>query len=43
VVVPRAIYHRYLKRIVANLLGIVLAATEPLNDQEPGALTHIDE
>lgn len=29
-VVPRAIYHRYLKRIVANLLGIVSTAAEPL-------------
>ena len=29
-VVPRAIYYRYLKRIVANLLGIVRTATEPL-------------
>lgn len=29
-VVPRAIYYRYLKRIVANLLGIVGTATEPL-------------
>lgn len=30
VVVPRAIYQRYLKRVVANLLGIVVAATEPM-------------
>jgi len=29
-VVPRAIYYRYLKRIVANLLGIVATAAEPL-------------
>ena len=29
-VVPRAIYYRYLKRIVANLLGIVRTAAEPL-------------
>lgn len=29
-VVPRAIYYRYLKRIVANLLGIVRTASEPL-------------
>lgn len=29
-VVPKAIYYRYLKRIVANLLGIVGTATEPL-------------
>jgi hypothetical protein len=30
VVVPRAIYQRYLKRVVANLVGIVLAASEPM-------------
>ena len=29
-VVPRAIYFRYLKRIVANLLGIVRTSNEPL-------------
>jgi len=29
-VVPRAIYYRYLKRSVANLLGIVRTAAEPL-------------
>jgi phosphate uptake regulator len=29
-VVPRAIYYRYLKRIVANLLGIVHTANQPL-------------
>jgi phosphate uptake regulator len=29
-VVPRAVYHRYLKRIVANLNSAVLAATEPV-------------
>ena len=29
-VAPRAIYYRYLKRIVANLLGIVRTASEPL-------------
>ena len=29
-VVPRAIYFRYLKRIAANLLGVVSTATEPL-------------
>lgn len=28
--VPRAIYYRYLRRIVANLLGVVSTATEPL-------------
>ncbi|MGA9277295.1 PhoU domain-containing protein [Ilumatobacter sp.] len=29
-VVPRAIYYRYLKRIVANLLGIVRSVDEPI-------------
>ncbi len=29
-VVPRAIYYRYLKRIVANLLGVVRTVDEPL-------------
>lgn len=29
-VVPRAIYARYLKRIVANLLGVVRSANEPI-------------
>ncbi len=29
-VVPRAIYYRYLKRIIANLVGIVRTANEPL-------------
>jgi len=28
--VPRAIYYRYLKRIVANLMGVVSTASEPL-------------
>ena len=28
--VPRAIYYRYLRRIVANLLGVVSTASEPL-------------
>ncbi|MGY9072038.1 MAG: PhoU domain-containing protein [Acidimicrobiales bacterium] len=37
-VVPRAIYHRYLKRIAANLLGVVRTATEPIQhaDNEDG-------
>lgn len=30
-VVPRAIYARYLKRVVANLLGVVRSATEPIH------------
>jgi hypothetical protein len=30
VVVPRAIYQRYLKRVVANLVGIVIALSEPM-------------
>ena len=29
-VVPRAIYYRYLKRIIANLVGIVRTTNEPL-------------
>ena len=29
-VVPRAIYYRYVKRIIANLVGIVRTANEPL-------------
>ena len=32
-VVPRAILYRYWKRIVANLAGIVLAATEPIHQE----------
>jgi len=34
-VVPRAVYHRYLKRIVANLNSAVLAATEPVRVIDP--------
>jgi len=34
-VVPRAVYHRYLKRIVANLNSAVLAATEPVRLIDP--------
>lgn len=30
IVVPQAIYYRYLKRIVANLRGVVSTASEPL-------------
>lgn len=30
VVVPQAVYYRYLKRIVANLRGVVSTASEPL-------------
>ena len=30
VAVPRAVLHRYLKRIVANLVGIAMTVTEPL-------------
>ncbi len=33
-VVPRAIYYRYLKRIVANLGGVVTTSTEPLTNQD---------
>ncbi|MDW3220812.1 MAG: PhoU domain-containing protein [Acidimicrobiales bacterium] len=32
-VVPRAILYRYWKRIVANLAGIVISATEPLHHE----------
>ena len=32
--VPRAIFYRYLKRIVANLAGILTSATEPLQHQD---------
>jgi phosphate transport system protein len=38
-VVPRAIYYRYLKRIVANLLGIVRTAAGPL----PSSITEEDD
>ena len=38
-VVPRAIYYRYLKRIVANLLGIVRTAADPL----PSSATEEDD
>ncbi len=30
-VVPRAIYQRYVKRIVSNLVGVVRSATEPIS------------
>ena len=33
-VVPRAIFYRYLKRIVANLGGVITSATEPLTTQD---------
>ena len=42
-VVPRAIYYRYLKRIVANLRGVARAITEPIStiddihDEDPEA------
>jgi phosphate uptake regulator len=44
-VVPRAIYYRYLKRIVANLLGIVNTASEPLPtvDYLDGGATDTDD
>lgn len=32
--VPRAILYRYWKRIVANLIGILTTATEPLQNQD---------
>lgn len=34
--VPRAIYYRYLKRIVANLLGVVRAANDPVPEVHDG-------
>jgi hypothetical protein len=43
VVVPRAIYYRYLKRIVANLLGIVRAASEPVGLEPGPTVTDLDE
>lgn len=36
VVVPRTIYYRYLKRIVANLLGIVRSASDPISERTSG-------
>ncbi len=42
-VVPRAIYYRYLNRIVANLLGIARAGTEPLVLEPGAAVTDLDE
>ena len=44
-VVPRAIYYRYLKRIVANLLGIAHTATDPIQtlDYEDQGATEIDD
>ena len=43
--VPRAILHRYWKRIVANLAGIVTAAIEPISslDYLEGGATDIDD
>lgn len=44
-VVPRAIYYRYLKRIVANLLGIVRTASTPVQtiDYLDGGETDTDD
>jgi len=42
-VVPRAIYYRYLKRIVANLDGIVRAASEPVGIEPSPPVTDLDE
>ena len=42
-VVPRAIYYRYLNRIVANLLGIARAAGEPLVIDTDGPVDDLDE
>ena len=32
---PRAIYARYVLRIVANLVGVVRAASEPVAQPDP--------
>lgn len=42
-VVARAIYYRYLKRIVANLVGIVRAASAPVTVEPNPAVTDLDE
>jgi hypothetical protein len=42
-VVPRAIYYRYLNRIVANLLGIARAAAEPVVLDPDLPVTDLDE
>jgi hypothetical protein len=41
-VVPLAIYYRYLRRIVANLLGVVRTSIEPLQPMEPRDAGHSD-
>lgn len=43
--VPRAIYYRYLKRIVANLRGVVSTASDPLPliDYIDGGKTDLDD
>jgi hypothetical protein len=43
-VVPLAIYYRYLRRIVANLLGVVRASVEPINlmDHRDGGIVDTD-
>lgn len=35
-VVPLAIYHRYLRRIIANLVGVVRTSAEPLHHHDDG-------
>lgn len=42
-VVPRAIYYRYLNRIVANLVGIARAGVEPLVLEPDAPVTDLDE
>jgi hypothetical protein len=42
-VVPRAIYYRYLNRIVANLVGIVRAASEPVALEPNPSVSDLDE
>jgi phosphate transport system protein len=41
--VPRALLYRYLKRIVANLAGAVLAVVEPIDRRSRAAAPDIDE
>lgn len=36
-VVPLAIYHRYLRRIIANLVGVVRTSAEPLHQHDDGS------
>ena len=42
-VVPRAIHSRYLNRIVANLVGIVRTASEPVALEPSSSVSDLDE